>query len=125
MCVCIVGEQQSEFSSSDKSGRGQEAISTRLSVVSRVPFTEEQLFSIFDIVPGLEYCEVQRDPYSNYGKMIVLLLLSLLWFFVVVVFIHDTFLYCLCSKKFVFYFFLIFYSFVNIHMFTVQWSFSQ
>lgn len=81
VCVCIVGEQQSEFSSSDKSGRGQEAISTRLSVVSRVPFTEEQLFSIFDIVPGLEYCEVQRDPYSNYGKMIVLLLLSLLCFF--------------------------------------------
>lgn len=80
-CVCIVGEQQSEFPSFDKSDRGQEAISRRLSVVSRAPFTEEQLFSIFDIVPGLEYCEVQRDPYSNYGKMIVLLLLSLLWVF--------------------------------------------
>ena len=47
---CIVGEQQSEFSSFDKNdNRGQEAISKRLSVVSRVPFTEEQLFSIFDI----------------------------------------------------------------------------
>ncbi|KAG8520322.1 RNA-binding protein 45, partial [Galemys pyrenaicus] len=65
-------EQQSEFSSFDKNdNRGQEAISKRLSVVSRVPFTEEQLFSIFDIVPGLEYCEVQRDPYSNYGHGVV------------------------------------------------------
>ncbi|XP_027275925.1 RNA-binding protein 45 isoform X1 [Cricetulus griseus] len=68
----FVGEQQSEFSSFDKSdSRSQEAISKRLSVVSRVPFTEEQLFSIFDIVPGLEYCEVQRDPYSNYGHGVV------------------------------------------------------
>ncbi|XP_017388155.1 RNA-binding protein 45 isoform X4 [Cebus imitator] len=65
-------KQQSEFSSFDKNdSRGQEAISKRLSVVSRVPFTEEQLFSIFDIVPGLEYCEVQRDPYSNYGHGVV------------------------------------------------------
>uniref|UniRef100_A0A8I3W1Q4 RNA binding motif protein 45 n=1 Tax=Callithrix jacchus TaxID=9483 RepID=A0A8I3W1Q4_CALJA len=64
--------EQSEFSSFDKNdSRGQEAISKRLSVVSRVPFTEEQLFSIFDIVPGLEYCEVQRDPYSNYGHGVV------------------------------------------------------
>ena len=76
---CIVGEQQSEFSSFDKNdNRGQEAISKRLSVVSRVPFTEEQLFSIFDIVPGLEYCEVQRDPYSNYGKIMSLLFVNVL-----------------------------------------------
>lgn len=68
--IHIVGEQQSEFSTFDKNdSRGQEAISKRLSVASRVPFTEEQLFSIFDIVPGLEYCEVHRDPYSNYGKL--------------------------------------------------------
>ncbi|XP_040827728.1 RNA-binding protein 45 [Ochotona curzoniae] len=65
-------EQPSEFSGFDKNdNRGQEAISKRLSVVSRVPFTEEQLFSLFDIVPGLEYCEVQRDPYSNYGHGVV------------------------------------------------------
>ncbi|XP_006866743.1 PREDICTED: RNA-binding protein 45 [Chrysochloris asiatica] len=65
-------EQQPEFSSFEKNdNRGQEAISKRLSVVSRVPFTEEQLFSIFDIIPGLEYCEVQRDPYSNYGHGVV------------------------------------------------------
>ncbi|KAM4859409.1 RNA-binding protein 45 isoform 2-T2 [Thomomys bottae] len=65
-------EQQSEFSSFDKNdSRGLEAISKRLSVVSRVPFTEEQLFSIFDIIPGLEYCEVQRDAYSSYGHGVV------------------------------------------------------
>ncbi|XP_036276625.1 RNA-binding protein 45 isoform X3 [Pipistrellus kuhlii] len=65
-------KQQPEFSNVDKNdNRGQEAISKRLSVVSRVPFTEEQLFSIFDIVPGLEYCEVHRDPYLNYGHGVV------------------------------------------------------
>ena len=74
----VVQEQPSEFSNFDKNdNRGQEAISKRLSVVSRVPFTEEQLFSIFDIVPGLEYCEVQRDPYSNYGKIMSVLFLSM------------------------------------------------
>lgn len=77
----IVGEQQPEFSSFDKNdNRGQEAISKRLSVVSRVPFTEEQLFSIFDIVPGLEYCEVQRDPYSNYGKISSMSFLNIMCF---------------------------------------------
>lgn len=77
----LVGEQQPEFSNFDKNdNRGQEAISKRLSVVSRVPFTEEQLFSIFDIVPGLEYCEVQRDPYSNYGKIISILFLNIMCF---------------------------------------------
>lgn len=88
----IIGEQQSEFSSFDKNdSRIQEAISKRLSVVSRVPFTEEQLFSIFDIVPGLEYCEVQRDPYSNYGKVISILFFNILCF-VKVVFPHWDFL---------------------------------
>lgn len=68
----FVGEKQSEFSTFDKNdSRGQEAVSRRLSVVSRVPFTQEQLFSIFDIVPGLEYCEVQRDPCSNNGHGVV------------------------------------------------------
>lgn len=77
----IFEEQQSDFSSFDKSdSRGQEAISKRLSVVSRVPFTEEQLFSIFDIVPGLEYCEVQRDPYSNYGKNNIYIILKYIVF---------------------------------------------
>ncbi|XP_007494495.1 RNA-binding protein 45 isoform X3 [Monodelphis domestica] len=64
--------KQPEFPSFEKNDiRGQETISKRLSVVSRVPFTQEQLYSIFDIVPGLEYCEVQRDPYSNYGHGVV------------------------------------------------------
>ncbi|KAM6174696.1 LOW QUALITY PROTEIN: RNA-binding protein 45-like [Erethizon dorsatum] len=64
-------DQQSEFPNFDNDNRGQEAISKRVSVVSRVPFTEEQLFSISDIVPGLEYCEVQQDPESNYSHGVV------------------------------------------------------
>lgn len=46
----------------------QESVSKRLSVVSRLPFIQEQLFALFDIVPGLEYCDVQRDPHTNSGK---------------------------------------------------------
>ncbi|XP_038607209.1 RNA-binding protein 45 isoform X2 [Tachyglossus aculeatus] len=64
--------EQTEFCNFEKNEtRGQESVSKRLSVVSRVPFTQEQLFGLFDIIPGLEYCEIQRDPYSNYGHGVV------------------------------------------------------
>ncbi|XP_043931365.1 RNA-binding protein 45 [Protopterus annectens] len=48
--------------------RGHEGISRCLSVTSQVTLSQEQLFSLFDIVPGLEFCEIQRDPYSGYSK---------------------------------------------------------
>ncbi|XP_069472214.1 RNA-binding protein 45 isoform X2 [Ambystoma mexicanum] len=48
--------------------RGREAVSKRLTVMSRVPLSQEQIFSVFDLVPGLEYCEV---PFSNYGHAVV------------------------------------------------------
>ncbi|XP_053554475.1 RNA-binding protein 45 isoform X2 [Bombina bombina] len=65
--------EQYDYSAYDKSGepRTQETVSKRLTVVSRVPLIQEQMYSLFDIVPGLEYCEVQRDLYSNYAHCIV------------------------------------------------------
>ncbi|KAM4698576.1 RNA-binding protein 45 [Rhinophrynus dorsalis] len=65
--------EQYDYSAYDKSGdtRTQETVSKRLTVVSRLPLIQEQVYSLFDLVPGLEYCEVQRDLYSSYGHAIV------------------------------------------------------
>ncbi|XP_042640157.1 RNA-binding protein 45 isoform X3 [Tyto alba] len=63
---------QPEFCSFEKNeSRIQESISKRLSVVSRLPFVQEQLFALFDLVPGLEYCDVQRDPHTNSGYAVI------------------------------------------------------
>ncbi|XP_069081524.1 RNA-binding protein 45 isoform X2 [Pleurodeles waltl] len=51
--------------------RARDAVSKRLTVASRVSLIQEQLFNLFDLIPGLEYCEVQRDPYSNYGHAVI------------------------------------------------------
>ncbi|XP_007888260.1 RNA-binding protein 45 isoform X2 [Callorhinchus milii] len=48
--------------------RGGENISTCLSVTTRGVLTHEQVYSIFDLIPGLECCEIQRDPYMGYSK---------------------------------------------------------
>ncbi|XP_042678344.1 RNA-binding protein 45 isoform X2 [Centrocercus urophasianus] len=63
---------QPEFCSFEKNEtRIQESVSKRLSVVSRLPFIQEQLFALFDLVPGLEYCDVQRDPHTNNGYAVI------------------------------------------------------
>lgn len=60
---------QPEFCSFEKAEtRIQEPVSKRLLVVSRLPLIQEQLFALFDLVPCLEYCDVQRDPHNNSGK---------------------------------------------------------
>ncbi|XP_048724414.1 RNA-binding protein 45 isoform X3 [Caretta caretta] len=65
-------EGQPEFGSFEKSQtRVRESVSKRLSVVSRLPFIQEQLFFLFDLVPGLEYCDVQRDPHTNHGHAVI------------------------------------------------------
>ncbi|XP_075465096.1 RNA-binding protein 45 [Ascaphus truei] len=65
--------EQYDYSAYDKSGeaRTQEAVSKRLTVVSRLPLVQEQMYSLFDLVPGLEYCEVQRDLYMSYGHAVI------------------------------------------------------
>lgn len=51
--------------------RNQEGVSKRLTVVSRVPLVQEQLYSLFDLIPGLEFCEVQRDMYTSFAHAVV------------------------------------------------------
>lgn len=36
-------------------------------VSSRVPVTQEQIYGLFDLIPGIEYCEMQRDQFG-FGK---------------------------------------------------------
>ncbi|KAI4788346.1 hypothetical protein KUCAC02_035912 [Chaenocephalus aceratus] len=33
-------------------------------VSTRAALTQEQIFALFDLVPGMEYCELQRDAYG-------------------------------------------------------------
>lgn len=35
-----------------------------LMVSTRAALTQEQIFALFDIIPGMEYCELQRDAYG-------------------------------------------------------------
>ncbi|XP_025948237.2 RNA-binding protein 45 isoform X1 [Dromaius novaehollandiae] len=63
---------QPEFCSFEKTeSRIQESVSKRLSVVSRLPFVQEQLSALFDLIPGLEYCDIQRDPHTNNGYAVI------------------------------------------------------
>uniref|UniRef100_A0A8C5R1Z8 RNA binding motif protein 45 n=1 Tax=Leptobrachium leishanense TaxID=445787 RepID=A0A8C5R1Z8_9ANUR len=66
--------EQYDFSSYDKISDPRtppEVVSKRLTVISRVPLVQEQVYNLFDLIPGLEYCEVQRDLYSSYGHVVV------------------------------------------------------
>ncbi|XP_062974372.1 RNA-binding protein 45-like [Elgaria multicarinata webbii] len=51
--------------------RSHESLSRRLSVVSEFPFLHEQLFNLFDLVPGLESCEVHRGLCSNRAYAVI------------------------------------------------------
>lgn len=35
-----------------------------LMVSTRAALTQEQIFALFDLIPGMEYCELQRDAYG-------------------------------------------------------------
>ncbi|CAH2305843.1 RNA-binding 45 [Pelobates cultripes] len=65
--------EQYDYSAYEKIAdpRTQEVVSKRLTVVSRVPLVQEQVYSLFDLIPGLEFCEVQRDLYSSFGHVVV------------------------------------------------------
>ncbi|KAH0621536.1 hypothetical protein JD844_022926 [Phrynosoma platyrhinos] len=59
-------EQLPDLSSLETSDtRSQESVSRRLSVVSEFPFVQQQLFRLFDLIPGLEACETYQGLYSK------------------------------------------------------------
>lgn len=35
-----------------------------LMMSTRAALSQEQIFALFDIIPGMEYCELQRDAYG-------------------------------------------------------------
>ncbi|XP_062818994.1 RNA-binding protein 45 isoform X2 [Anolis carolinensis] len=59
-------EQLPDLSSLETSdNRSQESVSRRLSVVSEFPLQRKQLFNLFDLIPGLEACEIHQGLYSK------------------------------------------------------------
>ncbi|TRY88850.1 hypothetical protein DNTS_016934 [Danionella cerebrum] len=43
-----------------------------LVVSSRATITQEQIYSLFDLIPGMDYCEMQRDQYGfSKGQVVV------------------------------------------------------
>ncbi|KAJ8012729.1 hypothetical protein DPEC_G00045910 [Dallia pectoralis] len=44
--------------------RGTDIITRCLMVSTRASITQEQVYSLFDLVPGLDYCEMQQDSYG-------------------------------------------------------------
>ncbi|XP_036396459.1 RNA-binding protein 45 [Megalops cyprinoides] len=53
-------------------GRGNDIITRCLMVSSRASVTQEQIYGLFDLIPGMDYCEMQRDPYGfNKGQAMI------------------------------------------------------
>ncbi|KAJ8403367.1 hypothetical protein AAFF_G00351390 [Aldrovandia affinis] len=53
-------------------GRGTDIITRCLMVSSRASVTQEQVYGLFDLIPGMDYCEMQRDPYGfNKGQAMI------------------------------------------------------
>lgn len=44
--------------------RGTDIITRCLMVSSRASITQDQVYSLFDLIPGMDYCEMQQDSYG-------------------------------------------------------------
>ncbi|XP_078128493.1 RNA-binding protein 45 isoform X1 [Sander vitreus] len=53
-----------DYRSGDRSGDRSVDFTRCLMMSTRAALTQEQIFSLFDIIPGMEYCELQRDSYG-------------------------------------------------------------
>ncbi|XP_061693218.1 RNA-binding protein 45 [Syngnathoides biaculeatus] len=47
-----------------RGGSGGADLTRCLMVSTRAALSQEQIFALFDIIPGMEYCELQRDAYG-------------------------------------------------------------
>lgn len=64
-----MGMNSYPFTASDQGSyggdyRSSDIITRCLMVSSRAAVTQEQIYGLFDLVPGMDYCELQRDPYG-------------------------------------------------------------
>ncbi|XP_062862594.1 RNA-binding protein 45 isoform X2 [Trichomycterus rosablanca] len=62
------GGESSSYSGGDT--WNSDLITRCLMVSSRVPVTHEQIYGLFDLIPGIEYCEMQRDQYG-FGQAMI------------------------------------------------------
>ncbi|XP_032396720.1 RNA-binding protein 45 isoform X2 [Etheostoma spectabile] len=53
-----------DYRSGDRLGDRSGDFTRCLMISTRAALTQEQIFSLFDIIPGMEYCELQRDSYG-------------------------------------------------------------
>ena len=44
--------------------RSSDVMTRCLMLSSRAAVTQEQVYALFDIIPGMDYCELQRDAYG-------------------------------------------------------------
>ena len=44
--------------------RSSDVMTRCLMLSSRAAITQEQVYALFDIIPGMDYCELQRDAYG-------------------------------------------------------------
>ncbi|KAI5107222.1 RNA-binding protein 45 [Silurus meridionalis] len=62
LSVYPFGAESSSYTAGE--GWNSEMITRCLMVSSRMPVVQEQIYSLFDLIPGMEYCEMQRDQYG-------------------------------------------------------------
>lgn len=60
--MCAAGAESGSYSAGE--GWNSDLITRCLMVSSRAPIAQEQIYSLFDLIPGMEYCEMQRDQYG-------------------------------------------------------------
>ncbi|XP_034754021.1 RNA-binding protein 45 isoform X2 [Etheostoma cragini] len=53
-----------DYRSGDRLGDRPGDFTRCLMISTRATLTQEQIFALFDIIPGMEYCELQRDSYG-------------------------------------------------------------
>uniref|UniRef100_A0A3Q2QMW0 RNA binding motif protein 45 n=1 Tax=Fundulus heteroclitus TaxID=8078 RepID=A0A3Q2QMW0_FUNHE len=76
----VLAEPRSKNNSSEDAGRSRggdyssadppnqypiSELTRSLILTTRAALTQEQIFALFDIIPGMEYCELQRDSYGH------------------------------------------------------------
>lgn len=63
-------QESSSYSTAES--YSSDIITRCLMVSSRVSVSQEQIYSLFDLIPGLDYCEIQRDQYGfSKGQVVV------------------------------------------------------
>uniref|UniRef100_A0A8C2G7A7 RNA binding motif protein 45 n=1 Tax=Cyprinus carpio TaxID=7962 RepID=A0A8C2G7A7_CYPCA len=70
LCLVFGSHESSSYATGDT--WSSDVITRCLLVSSRVAVTQEQIYGLFDLIPGMDFCEMQRDQYSfSKGQVLV------------------------------------------------------